>query len=394
VEKPVMNDRQRFYATMHYQTRDRVPLMDFNFWAETLPAWHHQGLPRWVNRRNEDSYFGFDYSLDNVHYTWVRDGLYPVFRKKILEDCGDAWILQQRDGVRVKRQKKYASIPHPISYLLKDKESWKKHYLPRLDPDQTLRYPSDWDDRVKEWKDPNRTYPIILPGGSLYGWLRNWMGMENLALVLYDDPAWFEEMVNTVADCIIGILAKIFSSGGKFDAISIWEDMAYNRGPLISPNHFKKYLVPHYNRISDLARKHGVDVIYLDCDGKIDALLPLWLDSGINCMYPLEVGTWGGDPVSFRRQYGKDLLMMGGFDKHILAQGKTQIEAEISRLLPVVEAGGYIPFPDHRVPPDVPLENYLYYVELARNIWGQGINLPPQYLHNEQPIKKMPFYYW
>ena len=174
----------------------------------------------------------------------------------------------------------------------------------------------------------------------------------------------------------------------------MWEDMAYNRGPLMSPIHFKKYLVPHYRRISDLARKHGVDVIYLDCDGKIDALLPLWLDSGINCMYPIEIGTWDSDPVSFRNQYGKGMLMMGGFDKHILSQGKSQIEAEIYRLLPVVEEGGYIPFPDHRVPPDVPYENYLYYVELARNIWGHGINLPPQFARNENPIKKMPFYYW
>ena len=389
-----MNHRQRFYATMHYQTRDRVPLLDFNFWSDTLPGWHHQGLPRWVNRRNEDAYFGFDYSLDNIHTTWVRDGLCPSFKKKIIEDCGDAWILQQRDGVRVKRQKQYASIPHPVSFLLKDKESWKKHYLPRLDPDQKLRYPADWNDRIKEWKDPNRLYPIVLPGGSLYGWLRNWMGMENLSLVLYDDPAWFEEMVNTVADCILGILLKIFSTGGKFDAISMWEDMAFNRGPLMSPTHFKKYLVPHYRRISDLARKHDVDVIYLDCDGKIDDLLPLWLEAGINCMYPIEVGTWGGDPISFRRRFGRDLLMMGGFDKHILSQGKTEIEAEIYRLLPVVEEGDYIPFPDHRVPPDVPFENYLYYVKRARNIWGQGINLPPQFMRNESPIKKMPFYYW
>ena len=394
MEMTAMNDRQRFYATMHYQARDRVPLLDFNFWSDTLLEWHQQGLPRWVNRRNEDAYFGLDYSLDNIHLTWVRDGLCPTFRKKRLEDCGDAWILQQRDGVRVKRQKEYASIPHPVSYLLKDKESWRKHYLPRLDPDQPLRYPPDWNDRVKEWKDPNRPYPIVLPGGSLYGWLRNWMGMENLSLVLYDDPAWFEEMVNNVADCILGVLTKILATGGKFDAISMWEDMAYNRGPLMSPRHFRKYLAPHYRRISHLARKHSVDVIYLDCDGMIDALLPLWLESGINCMFPIEVGTWGGDPVSFRRQYGKELRMMGGFDKHILAQGKTQIEAEVYRLLPVVEEGGYIPFPDHRVPPDVPLANYLFYVELARNIWGQGINLPPQFLKNEHPIKKMPFYYW
>jgi uroporphyrinogen decarboxylase len=220
------------------------------------------------------------------------------------------------------------------------------------------------------------------------------MGMENLSLVLYDDPLWFDEMVTTVADCIIGILENILSSGGKFEAVSMWEDMAYNRGPLMSPKHFKKFLMPHYRRIADLVHKFDVDVIYLDCDGKIDALIPLWLESGINCMYPLEVGTWGGDPVEFRKEFGRDLLMMGGFDKHILAKGKEQIEAEVYRLLPLVEEGGYIPFPDHRVPPDVPYENYLYYIELARGIWAQNTNLPAQFVRNDDPVKRMPFYYW
>jgi uroporphyrinogen decarboxylase len=389
-----LNDRQRFYAAMHYQTRDRVPLLDFNFWNDTLPHWHKQGLPRWVNRRNEEDYFGVDYSLDNMRMTWVRDGLFPAFQKKVLEDRGEARVLQQRDGVRVLRQKTFASIPHPIAYLLKDRESWENHYKPRLDPEDPGRYPKDWEARVKEWTDPERCYPVVLPGGSLYGWLRNWMGMESLSVTLYDDPAWFEEMVTTVADCIIGVLDRILSTGGQFEAVSMWEDMAYNRGPLMSPKHFKQFLSPHYRRISDLVRKHGVDVIYLDCDGKIDALLPLWLEAGINCMYPIEVGTWGGDPVAFRKKYGKDLLMMGGFDKHILAQGKQEIKAEVYRLLPLVEEGGYIPYPDHRVPPDVPYENYLYFIELARNVWGHGINLPPQFVRNDNPVKKMTFFYW
>ena len=316
-----MNDRQRFSATMHYQSTDRVPLMDFNFWKETLPAWYPQGLPRWVDRRNEASYFGIDYSLDDIETTWVRDGLCPTFQKKILEDHDDTWILQQRDGVRVIRQKEMASIPHPISHLLTDRDSWRKHYKPRLDPDNFLRFPKDLEERIKVWKDPNRSFPIILPGGSLYGWLRNWMGMVNLSYALYDDPHWVEEMINTIADCIIGVLERILSIGGQFEAASMWEDMAYNSGPLISPSHFKKYLLPHYRSIADLLHKHDIDVIYLDCDGKIDSLIPLWLDAGINCMFPVEVGTWGSDPVAFRKKYGKDLLMMGGFDKHILSQG-------------------------------------------------------------------------
>jgi uroporphyrinogen decarboxylase len=94
-------------------------------------------------------------------------------------------------------------------------------------------------------------------------------------------------------------------------------------------------------------------------------------------MFPVEIGTWGADPVKFRRQYGKNLLMMGGFDKHLLQAGKRQIEAEIRRLAPLVESGGFIPMPDHRVPPDVTLESYLFYCDKAREIWGRGVAFPP-----------------
>ncbi|MEZ4716506.1 MAG: hypothetical protein R2851_10525 [Caldilineaceae bacterium] len=55
-----------------------------------------------------------------------------------------------------------------------------------------------------------------------------------------------------------------------------------------------------------------------------------------------------------RQQYGRDLLIMGGFDKHIWPRAKAEIEAEVRRLAPLVEEGGYIGFCDHRVPPDVP----------------------------------------
>ena len=54
-----------------------------------------------------------------------------------------------------------------------------------------------------------------------------------------------------------------------------------------------------------------------------------------------------------------------------------QIEAEVKRLTPLVEEGGFIGFCDHRVPPDVPLENYLHYLDCVRKLWGKGVNLKP-----------------
>lgn len=383
-----MNDRQRFSATMHYQPRDRAPLYDFNFWDETLPHWHTQGLPSKWNRRNAREYFGLDCSLGGGEPqdwgTGINAGLCPGFPVRMLQDFGDEYTEMQHDGVIVRRQRSSVSIPLHEGHTLVDRDSWKQHYKPRLDPASTGRIPADFDRRAAIWRDPDRTHPVFAFAGSLFGWIRDWMGMENVSLVVYDDPAWFEEMVVTIADLQIALLTKTFATGAQFDAIAMWEDMCYNAGPLLSPAHFRQYLVPQYQRITSLARAHGVDIVYLDCDGKIDDLIPHWLAAGVNCMFPLEIGNWGADPVRYRREFGRELRIMGGFSKHILAQSPRAIEAEIHRLAPLVEEGGYIGFCDHRVPPTVPLDHYLFYCRTVRRIWGRDINLPPMRARDDQ----------
>jgi len=366
---------------MHYKPRDRSPLYDFNFWDETVPAWHKQGLPEKYTRENVREFFGLDCSLaggaDKDWEAGINVDLCPYFEGKILDDDGDVYTQLQGDGVLVRKQRSSVSIPMHVGHTLVDRESWKKHYLPKLDPSNPQRYPKDWDRRVKVWADPNRDHPTFLSVGSLFGRLRDWMGIDNLAMVVYDDPAWFEEMVETMADLAIGVLKKVFATGARFEAGWFWEDMCYSGGPLLSPDHFKKYLVPNYQRVTSLLRQNNIDVVFVDCDGKIDALIPHWLDAGVNCLFPIEVGTWHADPIALRKQYGKQLLMMGGFDKHILQADKRAIEREVNRLAPLVEEGGFIAFADHRVPPDVPLENYIHYCRTVRRVWGRNINLKP-----------------
>lgn len=353
---------------MRYQPRDRGMVCDFGFWWETLEVWKEQGLPAWVNDSNTNEFFGMD---AYTHGVGNHCGLQPGFGFQILEDRGDHEVVQDDEGVITLRKKFMSSIPIHIGHTLVDRESWKKEFLPRLDPSSPERLPKDWPARVERFKDPAYDHAIDVFAGSLYGWIRNWMGVEAVSYVVYDDPAWFEEMVDTIADCVVGTLQRVFDAGVRPDACSMWEDMCYNGGPLLSPEHFAKYLVPRYRRITDLLHRYGVNIVWNDCDGKIDALIPHWLEGGVNCLFPIEVGTWGGDPVRYRKEYGKDLLLMGGFDKHLLARGEDSIQAEIERLTPLVEEGGYIPFCDHRVPPDVPLKNYLYYLRTVRRVWGK-----------------------
>lgn len=372
-----MTDRERFLATMHEQPRDRCPICDFGFWPETIEAWHEQGLPQWVggghNTVDTDKYFGMDRYQGGPD---VNVGLCPGFPREVVEDRGDKEVVRDREGVLLLRQKHMGSIPIHLDHTLKDRETWETHFKPRLDPDTPERYP-DWDEARKAWQDPDYPYPKTIGGGSLFGWIRNWMGLENVSYLVYDDPALFEEMVTTIADLVVEVHRRAFERGARIDACHMWEDMCYNAGPLLGVEHFKKYLVPNYKRITEQLNAHGCDIVWIDCDGRIDDLIPHWLEGGVNTMFPIEVGTWGGDPVRYRREYGRDLRMMGGFDKHILARGRDAIEAEVDRLTPTVEEGGFIPFADHRVPPDVPLANYLFYLEQARSKWGGGVNLKP-----------------
>lgn len=372
-------------TTTRYQPRDRIPMFDFGYWDETIANWHAQGLPAEVNKENIFKYFGLDFNLSipsrdypGVTYaTGATAGLVPPFEEVVIKDHADEQIAQQADGVRVLRKKYHDTIPLHVGHLLEDRDSWEKHYKPRLDPTHLERLPADLAQRIAAWQDPQHGSLVIPWVGGLYGWLRDWMGVEKLSYVMYDDRPWFDEMVGTVADCIYGTLERLLSAGAKINACAFWEDMCYNAGPLMSPRLFKQVLVPHYRRITDLLHRHGVDIIWVDCDGKIDLLIPLWMEAGINCMFPLEIGTWNADPLVYRKTYGRDLLLMGGFDKRILAGTQDGIWREIERLAPLVAEGGYIPFCDHLVPPGVPLSNYLYYIATAREIWCQGVNLQP-----------------
>jgi uroporphyrinogen decarboxylase len=369
-----MNARERFNATMHYQSRDRCPIMDFGFWHETLVIWEQYGLPKGVNT---DHFFGMDLQWygcgGNLH-------LCPGFPEEILEDKGETEIARTGDGVTVERGKFLGSIPRHIDHTLKDRHTWDTLFKPRLRPDDPARFPAekDWNAAVAEWTRPDRDYPLFINAGSLYGVPRNWFGMERISEIIYDDRPLFEEIVETMADIVIYVLEKTLSAGVRPEAASMWEDMCYNAGPLLSPKVFKQVLVPQYKRITETLNRYGVDIVFLDCDGKIDALAPLWLEAGVNTMFPIEVGTWRADPCEFRRLYGKEMRLMGGIDKHMLAISKEAITLEVERLAPLVEEGGFIPMPDHRVPPDVPLDNYIFYVEEIKRVWGKGLpNLRP-----------------
>jgi len=87
-------------------------------------------------------------------------------------------------------------------------------------------------------------------------------------------------------------------------------------------------------------------------------------------MFPIEVGTWGSSIGPWREQYGKALLGVGGMNKVIFSRDYSAIDKEIERLKTLVDLGGYIPCPDHRIAPDGIWENVQYYCDKMHQTFG------------------------
>ncbi len=87
-------------------------------------------------------------------------------------------------------------------------------------------------------------------------------------------------------------------------------------------------------------------------------------------MFPIEVGTWKASIAPWREKYGKELRGVGGMNKVVFIQDREAVDKEIERLKPLVELGGYIPCPDHRIPPDAKWDNIRYYCDRMRQLFG------------------------
>ena len=377
-----MTTRENILAVLRYQAYDRFPVLHFGYWSELLQKWADEGhITReeangWGDGNPVDAALNAKLGFDANYYTVASPDtdIRPTFESKVLEVMPDGGrkvltgygsVLLQKDDA--------GSIPMEFDHLLKDRASWEEHFLPRLQysnervhgmwvpaGETMLRF----DQGGREYLINNeRDHILGLRAGSLYGSIRNWLGMEGACYLYADDEDLFTEIVDTVGNLTYQCTEYLLSTGVTFDYGHFWEDICYKNGPLINPEVFYAKVGPHYKRITSLMNRHGLDIVSLDCDGMIDALIPTWIENGVNTMFPIEVGTWNASITPWRAQYGKEIRGVGGMDKRVFAYDRAAIDAEIERLKPMIALGGFIPCPDHRIPEDAEWDNVRYYCD-------------------------------
>ena len=258
------------------------------------------------------------------------------------------------------------TIPHYLKASIVTPEDWKRCREERFRRDDPAR---KIDVAALQALHPEtRDYPLGVYCGSMIGKIRDMLTFEGLAYAMFDYPEMVEDMVETCCVLVEDALDQLLPHF-RFDFASGWEDICFKNGPIVTVDFFRDIVMPRYKRIRRKLDQYGIDLWYTDCDGDVRPILPYFLEGGINCLFPFEV-MGCAHPGELLDRYRGQLRIMGGFDKIQLGSGREAIKAYMESLVPYVERGGYIPFCDHRCPPNVDENDYLYYLDLKQRMFG------------------------
>lgn len=372
-----MTFRENTWAVLHYEAFDKFPVVSFGYWKETVQKWQAEGH---LTQEEAESYIqygdngpgdraimkklGFDFNWNSC--VGAITDLFPKFERKVLEQHEDqSQVIRDENGLITLVKPGVVSIPAEIGTSLTDRSVWEQEYLPRL---QFSMERLDLSQLEALKDDTDREIPIGIHCGSLMGKVRDLLGVEQLSYLMADDPDLYLEIIDTMDRLCFQCVQAILDTGAKFDFAHFWEDICFKNGPLVIPSLFHDSVGPHYQEITSLLNSRGIDIVSLDCDGWIDLLIPTWIENGVNTMFPIEVGTWNASIAPWRERYGKELRGVGGMDKRVFAYDYQAVDREIERLRPLIELGGYIPCPDHRIAPDAKFENVQYYCDRMQNL--------------------------
>jgi len=378
-----MNARERFLKIARFELKDELFIPSFFqwFWGEAVHNWvEKEGAPRQIlDLECCHEYFGVErveilpVNMSIQALGWGIDPPYvppysPLFERRVIQEEKTYNLVIDEAGRRCKVSKEHPErMPQWLEFPVKNRDDWERLKEERLDPHDQARFPAWWEDRVKCWK--NRDYPIGLGVGSFFGFMRSFLGLENLCRMYYEDPDLVHDMGNWLEHFEDEMIKKVLKDV-RPDFVSYWEDMAYKSGSMISPNTFREFMMPHYKKLNKLLRDNGIDIILVDSDGDTRELIPLWIESGLSGHYPLEV-TASMDAVELRKEYGETFVLIGNIDKRTLSTDKRAIKEELEKKIPfLLSKGGYFPALDHFVPPEVSFENYKYYLQLLKQIAG------------------------
>ncbi len=104
------------------------------------------------------------------------------------------------------------------------------------------------------------------------------LGYENFLYSMYDRHPLLPKLMDQLEEFNTGIINKYIDM--NVDIMGYPEDLGMQNGPMISPDLFKRYIKPAYQRMMNLARDKDI-LVHMHSDGHLHALIDDIIEGGV-----------------------------------------------------------------------------------------------------------------
>jgi hypothetical protein len=327
-----MNERERFLGTLLGKGADRFPFYDLEPAEETVDRWLQEGL-------SPNTFVAETFGLETHHSIGLTLRSSPFFRM--------------------------------APDLLYDPSAFDRHY----DVDDPARYVKDYVERADRLREAGRVLYVEASGG---GFLQNlgvgdWKSFNAACSALILKPRLVEDLLNRTSDFYSICLERVLSQV-RVDYASFYEPIASNHGPVISPEMFKRYAVPVYEKTISILDKYDVPLrVFCTTGGDVSSLLSPLVDAGINALWISNIGVASMEYAALRRHFGDHISLIGGIDTGALRRDEETLRTAIENtVLPLLEKGRYLPCLDDRPRADISFSKYSLYRQILEEIAQRG----------------------
>lgn len=367
-----MIPRECFWKVVNHEEPDRIPI----FWGGTnssiVPS-HYDALCKELGITDYKKPVG-DFGTINLHPE-LRERLHSDVellilgapRRKRLEN---GLIEDGMWGFRMKEVGGYRTFPDEIAPLrhAKNIEDIEAHPV-WPDPDDPAYYENQ-KNRAKKLFDTGK---IVLGEASyagspffIYPWFR---GMDQWMMDPYTNPDFYRYLAQKIVDLSAVILERWLEQVGEYlDVLCFYDDIAMQTGPMVSLDHYRKWILPYEKQLVDVAKKMTRAKLSIHCCGSCYDLLPGFLEVGYEILNPVQTRAKNMEAWRLKRDYGDRFTFYGGVDiQRLLPFGTEEdIRRGVKDLIrSMAPGGGFLFATSHNIEPDTPPKNIVAMFDAA-----------------------------
>ncbi len=231
-------------------------------------------------------------------------------------------------------------------------------------PDVDAAFPVDWkENALRALQEQQDYFSVAGFGFGLFE--RTWTlrGFNDALADAAGAPAFYDELVERVAEHQMAAIERLLEL--PVDGIMFSDDWGYQRGVLLGPERWRRFLKPRLARM--YARVHAAGRITLShCCGSVVDIIPDLIEIGLDVLESVQPEAYGMDPYALKREFGRDITFWGGLGSQSIVPFGTpaEIKAEVGRLCREMgRGGGYILAPAKWLQPETPTLNAAAVVE-------------------------------